>query len=705
MRIPYSPLRNAPFRAASVPRMTRRAISNTFPTPASEPTSIPLDKAARAIPSFSSTLTFTAQPKPIRHTTSDDEKASLSKLLALCSSKEASEGSFKKADEAWVLYNELSIVYRRSLPIEQLHRIARHVLPRESAIKVFAKAPDTREGGALRKYRRRMEKAAISLEQRVRVLASDILIRRQSPDAAPDPRLYKFLTYNLSKLAFVGEKSGCRAILQEVKLRASSPSPLPPKYWNMAYNLSLQSINKWLAIHRYRLSAQGEIQEAIGNLKTLIEEMKERGVESDEATGLILLNSARYIVEARKDETIVDGFETLSALILESGFGIRKSPLGWVGLRQNLPVQVKLAIIEHVGRSGEIWDLVGVYEALYPSREREVVRKAEEARVLVDVEEEEEVPTLSQMVAKEKEERSHRDWLGRPLDEPSPSPSSSPSSSHIPISRPFDAYLPPIPTPSSIVPSTTNLSISSLSPIAQPIQSDIPYSYIFKTMLHYPWVHREAPGARDVALLMLRVALREAHVQQALWLSSLSKSNSDTPSSSSFLAPPALRVDFRWFQAAWKVGRDTVDGKNDRIGFWRALNGMIDEAESRLKEELEIMRTVVERAAEKENRSESEGERESTLASAETTAYLGEIDQTLQELTAVRGEILHHTGVVVQKRYRAHSARRERTKTLEEQRIAEEARWPLEGGQQEDSGRISKVIFSAESGGGVAGFA
>ncbi|ODN75625.1 hypothetical protein L198_08155 [Cryptococcus wingfieldii CBS 7118] len=699
MRIPYSPLRNAPFRAASVPRMTRRAISSTLPPPASEPLSIPLDKAARAIPSLSSTLTFTAHPRPIRHTTPSSEKTSLSKLLALCSSKDASQGSFKKADEAWVLYNELSIVYRRSLPNEQLHLIARNVLPRESVIKTFAKAPDTREGGVLRAYRRRMEKVAISLEQRVRVLASDILIRRQSPGAAPDPRLYKFLTSNLSKLAFIGEKSGCRAILQELKLRALSPSPLPPKYWNMAYNLALQSINKWLAIHCYRLSAQGEIQEAIGNLKTLIEEMKERGVESDEATGLILLNSARYIVEARKDETIVDGFETLSALVLEGGFGIRKTPLGWVGLRQNLPVQVKLAIIEHVGRSGEIWDLVGVYEALYPSREREVVRKAEEARVLVDVEEEEEGPTLSQMVAKEKEEQSHRDWLGRPLEEPFPSPSSSPSSSQIPIRRPFDAYLPPIPTPSSIVPTSTNLSISSLSPIAQPIQSDIPYSYIFKTMLHYPWVHREAPGARDVALLMLRVALREAHVQQALWLSSLSES--DTPSS--FSAPPALRADFRWFQAAWKVGRDTVNGKNDRIGFWGVLNGMIDEAESRLKEELEIMRTVVERAAEKENGSESEGE--STLASAETTAYLGEIDQTLQELTAVRGEILHHTGVVVQKRNRAHLARRERTRTLEEQRIKEEARWPLEGGQQEDSGRISKVVFSAESGGGVAGLA
>ncbi|TYJ51982.1 hypothetical protein B9479_007427 [Cryptococcus floricola] len=698
MRIPYSPLRNAHFRAASVPRMTRRAISSTLPLPASEPISIPLDKAARAIPSLSPTLTFTAHPRPIRHTTTDDEKASLSKLLALCSLKDASQGSFKKADEAWVLYNELSIVYRRSLPIEQLHLIARHVLPQASTIKAFSKAPDTREGKALRAYRRKMEKTAISLEQRVRVLASDILIRRQSPAATPDPRLYQFLTSNLSKLAFIGERNGCRAILQEVKLRALSPSALPPKFWNKAYNLSLQSINKWLAIHCYRLSAQGEIQEAIGNLKTLIEEMKERGVESDEATGLILLNSARYIVEARKDETIVDGFETLSALVLEGGFGIRKTPLGWVGLRQNLPVQVKLAIIEHVGRSGEIWDLVGVYEALYPSREREVVRKAEEARVLVDVEEEEQVPTLSQMVAKEKEEQSHRDWLGRPLDQPSPSPS-SPSSSHIPIRRPFDAYLPPIPTPSSIVPSTTNLSISSLSPIAQPIQSDIPYSYIFKTMLHYPWVHREAPGARDVALLMLRVALREAHVQQALWLSSLSKS--DTPSS--FSAPPALRVDSRWFQAAWKVGRNTVNGKNDRIGGWGVLNGMIDEAESRLKEELEIMRTVVERAEEKENGGESEGE--STLASAETTAYLGEIDQTLQELTAVRAEILHHTGVVVQKRNRAHSARRERTKMLEEQRIAEEARWPLEGGQQEDSGRISNVVFSAESGGGVAGLA
>lgn len=588
--------------------------------------------------------------------------------------------SIQHAEAVWLLYSTLPQAYRRTFPLSVLHQTFRQVVPRYSDIKTLIGNPRTRNPSIVRDHRRKVRKLAAEWEMRLRVVAGDILApkrngaRQEGENMKEESHTPGVLTGGLRKLSILGDKTGCESILLELKSRfppspssassdaASSSTPIvSPSKWRTLYDYSLRSIVRWLSLNIYRApTAQGEILSAISSLKRLISGMQSQGVPAGEQTALVLLDAGRHSSSPTvvQDQKVREGFEDLTKVILEGGYGIKRRDkgrdlgaleLGWEGLKVDLPTQVKLAVIEMIGRKGDLWGMIVAFERMYPDLPvssspayslappsastvkpasasglgelQEHVTEAEAARANSGSEEvmEEEIPTLSSMMAKEQAERAERDWLGRVrhsgADTPEtvafasaniagPAESTETVELGSPYRRPFSAYLPSVPMP---------LSISSFSshPIyAHADANSIPPDYMIKTMLHYIYLHRHPdPDAtfhggrgrqnvREMGLYVCRVGLRFAALEQVRWLSELVASSSSSPSSftSDSTSNPNLEISHKrihpdplWFNTALRIVLSSAGRNKKAIGKTGVLREEIEGLERRLEEEIEVL--------------------------------------------------------------------------------------------------------------------
>lgn len=588
--------------------------------------------------------------------------------------------SIQHAEAVWLLYSTLPQAYRRTFPLSVLHQTFRQVVPRYSDIKTLIGNPRTRNPSIVRDHRRKVRKLAAEWEMRLRVVAGDILAprrngaRREGENMKEESNTPGVLTGGLRKLSILGDKTGCESILLELKSRfpplpscssggaASSLTPMvSPSEWRTLYDYSLRSIVRWLSLNIYRApTAQGEILSAISSLKRLISGMQSQGVPAGEQTALVLLDAGRHSSSPAvvQDQKVREGFEDLTRVILEGGYGIKRKEkgrdlgaleLGWEGLKVDLPTQVKLAVIEMMGRKGDLWGMIVAFERMYPDLPvlsspayslaspsasivkptsasglgelQENVTEAEAARTNLGSEEvmEEEIPTLSSMIAKEQAERAERDWLGRfRRSNADTSDTVASASANIagPVEatetvelessyrRPFSAYLPSVPMPLSLS------SFSSYPIYAHSDANSIPPDYIIKTMLHYIYLHRHPdPDAtlhggrgrqnvREMGLYVCRVGLRFAAVEQVRWLSELVASSSSSPSSftSDSTSNPNLEITHKrihpdplWFNTALRIVISSAGRNKKAIGKTGVLREEIEGLERRLEEEIEVL--------------------------------------------------------------------------------------------------------------------
>lgn len=589
--------------------------------------------------------------------------------------------SIQHAEAVWLLYSTLPQAYRRTFPLSVLHQTFRQVVPRYSDIKTLIGNPRTRNPSIVRDHRRKVRKLAAEWEMRLRVVAGDILAPRRNGARQEGENMKEVshtpgvLTGGLRKLSILGDKTGCESILLELKSRfppspscsssdsASSLTPMvSPSEWRTLYDYSLRSIVRWLSLNIYRApTAQGEILSAISSLKRLISGMQSQGVPAGEQTALVLLDAGRHSSSPAvvQDQKVREGFEDLTRVILEGGYGIKRREkgrdlgaleLGWEGLKVDLPTQVKLAVIEMMGRKGDLWGMIVAFERMYPDLPvlsspayslaspsastvkptsasglgelQENVTEAEAARTNLGSEElmEEEIPTLSSMIAKEQAERAERDWLGRfRHSDADISDTVTSASANIagPVEatetmelessyrRPFSAYLPSVPMPLSLS------SFSSHPSYAHADVNSIPPDYMIKTMLHYIYLHRHPDpdvtfhggrgrqNVREMGLYVCRVGLRFAALEQVRWLSELVASSSASASSFTSSDPtsnPNLEItqkrihpDPLWFNTALRIVLSSAGHNKKAIGKTGVLREEIEGLKRRLEEEIEVL--------------------------------------------------------------------------------------------------------------------
>lgn len=672
--------------------------------------------------------------------------------------------SMQHAEAVWLLYSSLPQAYRRTFPLSVLHQTFRQVVPRYSDIKTHIGNPRTRNPSVIREHRRKVRKLAAEWEMRLRVVAGDILAprrnstRQEGEKKKEELRTPGVLTGGLRKLSILGDKTGCESILLELKSRFppspsssdSASSSLPTvssSEWRTLYDYSLRSIVRWLSLNIYRApTAQGEILSAISSLKRLISGMQSQGVPAGEQTALVLLDAGRYASSpaAVQDQKVREGFEDLTRVILEGGYGIKRRDvgglgLGWEGLKVELPTQVKLAVIEMMGREGNLWGMITAFERMYPDLPvpslasasaitststmmattasvvgelQENVMEAEATTAKLTPEEviEEEIPTLSSMMARERAARAGRDWLGRARH--SDADISASTSVYMaestestetmelepPSRRPFSAYLPSIPMPLSLLPSSSEPARACTNLTAFDDANAIPPDYMIKTMLHYIYVHRHPdPDAmfhgergrqnvREMGLYVCRAGLRFAALEQVRWLSQVVASfSSSTPASTSShpianprpkITQPRIHPNPLWFNTTLRIVLSSSGRKKKAIAKTGVLRDEIEELERRLEEEigvLEMLRTsgadvanVVSASASGDENSvdTSEGQPNDRVTSTasfapnshiniDIPAHLESLQTKLDQLASLKEEIQHRQEMVLAVKRRA----------------------------------------------------
>ncbi|AFR94615.1 hypothetical protein C343_02693 [Cryptococcus neoformans C23] len=680
--------------------------------------------------------------------------------------------SIQHAEAVWLLYSSFPQAYRRTFPLSVLHQTFRQVVPRYSDIKILIGNPRTRNPSVVREHRRKVRKLAAEWEMRLRVVAGDILAPRRNSARQEGEKKKEVLhtpgvlTGGLRKLSILGDKTGCESILLELKSRfppslsssssdaASSSLPtVSPSEWRTLYDYSLRSVVRWLSLNIYRApTAQGEILSAISSLKRLISGMQSQGVPAGEQTALVLLDAGRYTSSpaAVQVQKVREGFEDLTRVILEGGYGIKRRDvgglgLGWEGLKVELPTQVKLAVIEMMGREGNLWGMITAFEKMYPDLSvpspapasattptstmmatsasvvgefQENMMEAEATTAKLTPEEviEEEIPTLSSMMAKERAAKAERDWLGRVRHSDTDASDISASTSantailaesaestepaemveHEPsYRRSFSTYLPSIPMPLSLLPSSSSEPARACVNLADfDDANSIPPDYMIKTMLHYIYLHRHPdpeavfhggrgrPNVREMGLYVCRAGLRFAALEQVRWLSQIVTTFSSSTLDSTFSRPtlkitqPRIHPNPLWFNTALRIVLSSAGRNKKAIGKTVVLKEEIEALERRLEEEirvLEMLRTSGANAANVVNASAtgdessvdtSEGQLNDITTSTpsltpnsniniDIRTHLESLQTKLDQLASLKEEIQHRQEVVLAGKRRA----------------------------------------------------
>lgn len=252
-------------------------------------------------------------------------------------------------------------------------------------------------------------------ERRLRTIAADMMA------TAPDQIDLRIFIPALRKLAFVGDKSGCEAIINEIQHRYAGTDKITPRLLRQMYNVGLKSVSQWLDLnsHRWR-HAQAEITEAIETTKRLVIAIQTTGSTPSPMTAKALLGTARHVSNTSEDAHVKDAFDRLTEVILTDGFGVDLDAIAWESNAVRNNEAVRLAVVHHLGRKGKLYHMLAAFDAMYPGPSSSVSTSLAASAGQLP-EEDEIVPTLSAMLAAEKAERAGRGWFGRgkePLVDP-----------------------------------------------------------------------------------------------------------------------------------------------------------------------------------------------------------------------------------------------------------------------------------------------
>ncbi|OCF31316.1 hypothetical protein I316_07102 [Kwoniella heveanensis BCC8398] len=618
-RVPSTPSFHPENILGSVPRS---------PLPVNESSTKPVPSALHFFDSSSPHHTFatsTARAPPIPQPTSREADVVIELREMVQLSNAVRDEVF--AARVWQKYNSLSPAYRRSLDIDFLQNVFRYILPnsRHMRLTVQTSKRDL-SPSVLRSRLTRNSELGMKWERRMRTVAADMM---SSSARKINPQVF---INALDKLAFVGDKAGCEAIIKEIRHRYDDR--LTYQQLRTMYTHALKSVSRWLRNHAHRhRTAQKEIMEAVETARRLILAMQEKDISPNGTTAENLLNISRIVSSTITDRATVDSFDQLSEAILTKGYSLDIANLAFGPEAVKLKPSVKLAIIDLLGRKGRLYEMLASFDALFPGDidrlpSALVQDAAGKSQLANGLEEEDEViPTLSAMIAAEQAGRAERGWFGQRVREdevisaqasttPEISEMSASSSSSADTPRQFNDFLPPIPTPFEILSpdSFSAADSSAASDIiarlqdpssinnARPIDGEGAVVSSVLAMLSRAWsskIHTSPNDTRykDISVQILHIALRAAHVEQARWIHSLQTASSSNPSSSSsvdsnssgstsqLIEKPGLRVEPNWFNAVWRTVRWTRS--SDRRGRMvaRAVMMELEAARARLEEE------------------------------------------------------------------------------------------------------------------------
>ncbi|WVF69318.1 hypothetical protein IAT40_004094 [Kwoniella sp. CBS 6097] len=519
------------------------------------------------------------------------------------------------AARVWQKYNSLSPAYRRSLDIGFLQDVFRYILPNSRHMRLIVQTPKRDLSPSVLKSRlTRNSELGTKWERRMRTVAADMM------SVSADKINHQTFINALDKLAFVGDKAGCEAIIKEIRHRYDDR--LTYQQLRTMYTHALKSVSRWLRNHAHRhRTAQKEIMEAVESARRLILAMQEKDISPNGTTAENLLNISRIVSSTITDKATIDSFDQLSEVILTKGYSLDISNLAFGPEAVKLKPSVKLAIIDLLGRKGRLYEMLASFDALFPGDIDKLPFEVSEgvagkSQLASEEEEEEIIPTLSAMIAAEQAGRAERGWFGQRVKKEiateqtpsSPELNDMASSSSSPIDTPrrFDDFLPPIPTPFEILhpDSFSSAESSTASDILSRIQDPSSFNSSRSSegegavvssvlaMLSRAWSSkiRTSPNDtryKDISLHILRIALRAAHVEQVRWIHSLqtSSTTASTNERTPLIERPALSVEPNWFNAVWRTVRWTRS--SDRRGrvAARAVMMELENARARLEEE------------------------------------------------------------------------------------------------------------------------
>ncbi|WVQ96818.1 hypothetical protein IAU59_003925 [Kwoniella sp. CBS 9459] len=516
------------------------------------------------------------------------------------------------AARVWQMYNSLSPAYRRSLDINFLQSVFRYILPNTRYMRMIVQTPKRDLGPSVLKSRlTRNSELGTKWERRLRTVAADMMSVSASKI---NPQVF---INALDKLAFVGDKAGCEAIIKEIRHRYDDR--LTYQQLRTMYTHALKSVSRWLRNHAHRhRTAQKEIMDAAQTARRLILAMQEKDISPNGTTAENLLNISRLVSSTVTDQPTIASFDQLSEVILTKGYSLDIANLALGPEAIKLKPSVKLAIIDLLGRKGRLYEMLASFDALFPGDIDKLPFNVNEdvagkSQLAVEQEEEDEViPTLSAMIAAEQAERAQRGWFGQraKVDESISAQafvnaepgdiSSSASSTFADIPRQFNDFMPPIPTPfeilnpdsfSSVGSSTASDILSRLEDpsclnLARPVDGEGAVVSSVLAMLSRAWsskIHTAANDTRykDISIQILRIALRAAHVEQARWVHSLQ----GVSSGSRLIERPGLRAEPNWFNAVWRTVRWTRSSDRRGRTAARAVMLELENARARLEEE------------------------------------------------------------------------------------------------------------------------
>ncbi|WVR06233.1 hypothetical protein IAU60_003263 [Kwoniella sp. DSM 27419] len=602
------------------------------------------------------------------------------------------------AARVWQNYNSLSSSYRRSLDPAFLQNIFRYVLPNSKYMNSAVQPPKGLSPAQLRSRLSRSSDLGAKWERRLRTVAGDMMA---SSAAAIDPQIF---IGALKKLAHVGDREGCEAIIREIRYRYEDQ--LSFHQLRVMYTHALRSVSRWLRnnAHRHK-TAQVEIMGAVDTSRRLILAMQEKGISPNATTAENLLNIGRLVSSSVTDAATVEAFDKLSEVILTNGYSMDIANLAFGPESTTLKPSVKLAVIDLLGRRGRLYDMLAAFDALFPGDvDRLPLRAAEDALV----EEEEEVPTLSALMAAEQAGRAERGWFGQRVKgeglataEATDPVEAEEVSSH----RRFSDYLPRIPTPldtlrldtagtDNALPAGTldRLTDPSSFRSARPAEGEGAVVSSVLAMLSRAWLSKinTTPNDttyKDISLHVLRIALRAAHVEQARWMYSLSGA---PPVTGAQLELPSLRAEPNWFLAAWRTLRWTRS--SDRRGrvAARAIMVELEGARERIEQERAVLGgllaevtvgpeqpSVVNEAgpssvsAEGYATTSTAAAAEATVAPFDLHAHLAQLDTLHTALSDIQQTIHANVEVATAKKARSNAARV--VKLAERKEMAENA--------------------------------
>ncbi|WWC88821.1 uncharacterized protein L201_003734 [Kwoniella dendrophila CBS 6074] len=632
----------------------------------------------------------------------------LQKLVSQPSSYRSEIGSAK----IWQKYIALSPAYRKTLPIAFLQKVFQYVIPNRKHVEELSSLPEykissstTNNNESSLKIQRSRLKHNYNLgnkwEKRLRTIAFDIMSTSESDKIDP-----KIFINGLSKLALVGDKQGCESIIREILVRYEDK--LNFRQLRTMYGYGLRSCSKWLKIHSYRLEMSGgsnnkknntyesEILEVSEIVKRLIKSMQSKDVKPNSTTAENLLNISRLICSLTTTPETLKSFDELTEVILLNGYSIDLNNLVF---KANSPERekeilelkpsIKLSVIDYFGRKGKLYQMIASFENLFPGDLDRLPSTSLNEIQQNQSEEEEDIPTLSRLIAAEQKERAERGWFGqrRSIEdhEKTEAPSLLAESSQTEQPRGYSDYLPPIPAPYDILsPSTLSSSSSLHTFILSNIDSAQPSSTTNQhgvdgegavvssilAMLSRTWLSKIKVSSndttyKDVSIHILRTALRAAHIEQARFIYAL-KEGSLTKKE--IIRGPELRIEGNWFKAVWRTVRWTRNQSRRGIKFSKIIFKELNDVKNRLEQERLIYTSSLSYQQNEQSQNESFSTEESINGSL--LKLIKDIEILELELNDIGNQINENLAVSIQYKTKLNSDQKVK---LEEKRIYAES--------------------------------